>query len=111
MKPSEVGTGKRPHTSIWIKSNENSDILLWKGNSNLFCFAKEQTTQFLSQQFSKEGKAWPRDWNLTSDGCPDLECHKKDKFWEELELEIDEKAVKWWADKKSSSEREMLETN
>ena len=89
MKPFEVGTEKGPHSSIWIKSNENSDILLSKGNSNLFCFAKEQTIQSLLQQFSKEGKTWPRDWNLTSDGCPNLECHKKDKFynrWESSEV-------------------------
>lgn len=105
VKPSKVGIEKGPHTSIWIKSNEKSNILLSKGNGNLFCFAKEQTTQSLLQQFNKKGPTWPRDWNLTSDGCPNLECHKKDKFWEELELEIDKKAMTWWANKKSSSER------
>lgn len=87
LKPSEVGTEKGHHTSMWITSNEHSDILLSKGKRNLFCLGKGQTTQSLLQQFCKEGKIWPRDWSLTLNGCSNLECYRKDKFWWELELE------------------------
>lgn len=89
LKPSEVGTENGPYTSMWIESNEHSDILLSKGKGNLFCLGKGQTTQSLLQQFCKEGKIWPRDWSLTSNWCSNLECYRKDKFWWELELELE----------------------
>ena len=78
LKPSWVQIDYGPQTSTWIKANGSVHILLFEGNSNLFCLAKGQIVQMSLHLVENIGNTSCKDENLLKEGCPNLKFHKMD---------------------------------
>lgn len=59
-----------PHISEWIKEKGDNDIVLFKGNGTLWCFANSQASQWKNSTSIFLNKEWNILSRILNAGCP-----------------------------------------